>query len=496
MPPLYQYGITGFGAYVPRLRMQRAAIAAAHKWMAPGLRSAAKGQRAFCSWDEDAVTMAVEAARDALVQDSPQRKASGAIGKITLAATTLPFADMLNASLVAAALGLPEALRAQDVGQSQRAGTSALMEAFQVGTAVASPPVNALVIASDRPRGKAASVQEMGFGAGAAAFTLGSEGVIVKCLGVASRTATFVDHFRSSDNRYDYFWEERWIREEGYLKIVPPAVEAALAQAGVNAADVRHFILPSPFKGVAAALVKKLGLASGSEADSLDENCGYTGTAHGLVMLAHTLEVAKPGELILLVGFGQGCDALVLQTTDAIKSFKPKRGVSGALADAQSNEDYLRLLSYEGGIDLEWGMRSEKVLKTALSEQYRSRGQLAGFVAGKCGKCGTVQFPQLAYCVAPACPAPSANFEPCPLQDVPCEVLTYTADWLSYHPSPPLYVGFVQFANGARLLMEMVDVPAQGPEVGMPLRIVHRIKDVDKARGYPRYFWKATPVKA
>ena len=60
------YGITGFGGYIPRLRMQRAAIAAAHKWMAPGLRGLGKGQRAFCSWDEDTNTMAVEAARDAL----------------------------------------------------------------------------------------------------------------------------------------------------------------------------------------------------------------------------------------------------------------------------------------------------------------------------------------------------------------------------------------------------------------------------------------------
>ena len=56
------YGITGYGGYVPRLRMQRSAISAAHRWMAPGLRG--KGHRAFCSWDEDSITMAVEAARD------------------------------------------------------------------------------------------------------------------------------------------------------------------------------------------------------------------------------------------------------------------------------------------------------------------------------------------------------------------------------------------------------------------------------------------------
>lgn len=479
------FGITGFGAYIPRLRMQRSAIAAAHKWMAPGLRAAAKGQRSFCSWDEDSVTMAVEAARDALPAGGRQR-----IGKLILASTTLPFADMLNASLVSAALGLPQALRSMDVGQSQRAGTSALLAALrEMGG-------DALVIASDCPSGKPASVQEIGFGAGAAAFTLGVEGVVAKLLVASSTTATFVDHFRSSDNKYDYFWEERWIRDEGYLKLVPPTVAAALADAGLKPEDIQHFVMPCPFKGVTSAVAKTLGLKAGCEADALEENCGYTGAAHGLLMLAQVLETARPGALVLLVGFGQGCDALVFRVTDAITGFKPGRGVSGALADVQIHDDYLRMLSYEGGIELEWGMRSEKVLKTALSEQYRSREQLAGFVAGKCRKCGTVQFPQLAYCVAPACQAESDAFEPCPLPDVPCTVLTYTADWLSYHPSPPLYVGFVQFANGARVLMEMVDVGPQGLEVGMAMRVVHRIKDVDKARGSPRYFWKTTPVLA
>jgi 3-hydroxy-3-methylglutaryl CoA synthase len=479
------YGVTGFGGYIPRLRLERTAIAAAHKWMAPSLRSAAKGRRAFCSWDEDSITMAVEAGRDALNGQSTAK-----IGSVIFASTTMPFADMLNASVIAGALELPPDLRALDIGQSQRAGTSALLAAL----ADASAP--ALVLVSDRPRGKPASTQEIGFGAGAAAFTLGSEGVIASLQGHASSTASFVDHFRSSDNKYDYFWEERWIRDEGYMLIVPRTVKAALANAGVSAADIKHFIMPTPFKGIASALAKKLGLPEGCEADALDENCGYSGAAHGLLMLAHTLEKAQPGELILLVGFGQGCDALVLRATDAIKSFKPVRGVSGALADAQSHDAYLRMLSYDDGIELEWGMRSEKNVKTPLTEQYRSRDQLASFVAGKCRKCGTVQFPQLAYCVSPACHAASENFDPVSLRDVACKVLTYTADWLSYHPAPPLYVGLVQFENGARLLMETVDIGTQALDVGTPLRVVFRIKDVDKTRGYRRYFWKTTPLQA
>jgi uncharacterized OB-fold protein len=98
--------------------------------------------------------------------------------------------------------------------------------------------------------------------------------------------------------------------------------------------------------------------------------------------------------------------------------------------------------------------------------------------------------------VNPACQKIANDFEQVPLRDVPCKVLTYTADWLSYHPAPPLYVGFVQFENGARLLMETVDINTQQLEVGTPLRVVFRIKEIDRGRGYRRYFWKTTPLTA
>lgn len=479
------FGITGFGGYVPRLRMPRAAIAEAHQWMAPSLRAQAKGQRAFCSWDEDAITMAVEAARDAL-GDRPRDRFSSLI----LASTTTPFADLQSSAIAARALGLPDAIRTQDVGASPRAGVGGLINALRAADGPG------LFIASERPRGRPASLQEIGVGAGAAAFSLGDEAIVAEMAGSASRTAMFVDHFRAEGARYDYYWEERWVRDEGYLKLVVKTVAAAMKDAGIAAANVTHFILPTPFRGVAAAVAAKLGLPPSAEAASLDETCGYAGAAHGLLMLANVLERARPGETILLACLGQGVDALVLRTTDAIGAFGPRRGVGGALADAQVHDFYLRLLSYEGAIDLEWGMRAEKQIKTALTEQYRSNDQLAGFVAGKCRGCDTIQFPQLPYCVNPACCAPRSNFDSYPLFDEAARVLTYTADWLSYHPAPPLYVGFVQFEHGARLLMEMVDVGNSGLDAGTSLRTVFRIKDVDRARGYPRYFWKATPLAA
>lgn len=485
MSTTQKFGITSFGGYIPRLRIQRAVIAAAHQWMAPSLRAQAKGRRAFCSWDEDSVTLAVEAARDAL-SDRPREE----LTSLTMASTTQPFAEFQSSTLVAEALGLRSTIRTLDLGHSQRAATSGLIAAFRQAEG------SSLFIAADRPRGKPASTQEINFGAGAAAFTLGTENVIATLVTSVSKSVLFADHFRADGARYDYYWEERWIRDEGYGKLVVESVASALKQANLTPADIKHFVLAAPFKGVAAAVMKKIGIAPEAEADGLELNCGFSGSAHSLLMLAHQLEKTQPNEHIMLVGFGQGVDVLVLRTTDNLKSFSPRRGVSVALADAQDNDAYLRFASHEKSIELEWGMRGEKSLKTAFTEQYRSSNQLSNFVAGECKHCGTVQFPQLPYCVNPACNAPRVNFEPHPLFDEPAKVLTYTGDWLTYHLAPPLYVGFVQFASGARVLMEMADIGPSGIEVGTPMRMAFRIKDTDQARGYSRYFWKATPIQA
>lgn len=486
------YGITGYGAYVPRLRIARTTIAAAHRWMAPGLRGQSAGERAHCSWDEDSVTMAVEAARDAL--RSHDAGHAQALRALDFLSATPPAAELQCGALAAGLLGLPTRARTRDLAASHRALPAALDDALATPGADGAPT---LLVTGDRPRARIASTQEIGQGAGAAAFTLGTDRVIATRLGGASRHAMFIDHFRAHADQgssVDYWWEERWIRDEGYLKLLAATVGEALTSAGVTASAVDHFILPTPFKGAAAAVMKKLGVRPQAEADALSERCGFAGPAHAGLMLADVLGRARPGEVIVLAGFGQGADVVVLHTTEAIAGVRPPRGVVGALADGMVHDAYLRFAAFEGNIAPDWGMRGEKTVKTAFTEQYRSEYQLGGFVAGRCAACGTVQFPQLPYCLEPGCNAPRAQFTPHPLVDEPAQVLTYTADWATFHLAPPLYVGFIQFASGARVLMEMADLGPGGPEVGQPMRVVCRIKDMDRTRGYPRYFWKATPT--
>jgi 3-hydroxy-3-methylglutaryl CoA synthase len=472
------FGIKALGAYVPRLRLERSAIAQAHQWMAPSLRGLAKGERAFHSWDEDTITMAVEAGRVALGE------ARDTVSAIQLASTTLPYADMLNASVVAAALRLPESMSALDSGHSQRAGTSALRSVLDAGNA------ETLLIASDAPPAKPASTQEMSFGAGAAALLLGTGDLIAAYLGGASRTVSFADHYRAEGEAYDYVWEERWVRDEGYLKIVPATVKEALAVTGCDIADIARFVLASPIRGIAEAVAKKVRFA-GIVEDQLTVNCGYAGAAHPLLMLVGAIDAAAIGDKIMLVGFGQGCDVMIFE-----KVAEPaQKGVlARTLADYVVTSDYLRMVAFRGGIDLDWGMRAERDTKTAMTEVYRSAHQMHAFVAGQCRSCQTVQFPQLPYCVNPACNA-AADYDPVPLTDVRGKVLTITADLLSYCMAPPLWVGFIQFDNGARVMMEVVDPDSDGVEIGMPVKMAYRIKELDLTRGYNRYFWKAVPVK-
>src|SRR2546430_12980223 len=114
-------GILAFGAYIPCRRLPRKAIAETHGWFNPALKGQAKGERAFCNWDEDPVTLAVEAARDAL---TGRDRAS--LGALRFASTTFPFLDRLHSGIVAEALSLGDGISTIDITASQRAATSAL----------------------------------------------------------------------------------------------------------------------------------------------------------------------------------------------------------------------------------------------------------------------------------------------------------------------------------------------------------------------------------
>lgn len=478
-------GIIAFGAYIPRTRLQRAAVVAANAWFNPGLKAHAKGERAVAGWDEDSITMAVEAARDALT-GRERTKISG----VLMASTTMPNADRQNAVIVKEALNLSDELSALDVSGSQRAGMSALIQALSSSVADSGP---LLCIASEKPKTKPASESELTGGAGAAAFVIGSDAVIARPLASASISADFIDHFREQGREYDYEWEARWVREEGYGKLAPKTVALALSRAGLTADLIDTFILPAPIRGVAAAVAKQCGIKSEAVTDGLSAAMGHAGTAQPLLLLAQALESAKPGQTILVVGFGSGCDVLLLERTDAPLKQGPAMGVSGWLARRKPEINYAKYLFLSGQVEFERGMRAEFDQKQPLTALWRERRTVLGLVGGRCTETGAVQFPASEIGVSSNNQAVGTQ-EDYPLAERTARILTHTADHLTYTPEPPGYYGMIDFEDGGRMSAEFCDVDPDDIHVGREMRMMFRIKWQDGMRGFTRYFWKAAPV--
>jgi len=480
-------GITAFGGYIPRLRLSRKAIVDANSWQNGALKAYAKAERSICNWDEDSLTMAVEAARDCL-SDQDRSK----IAAVYFASTTFPFDDRQNSGIAAEALNLGADINTLDISASQRAGTSGLIAALKTAAAGGG---QVLYLAGEKRRTKAASQQELLYGDGAVALLLGDKDGVAKFIGSHSAATDFVDHYRGHGAEFDYAWEERWIRDEGYNKIVPPVIAALLEKLKLKPADITHFCMPVTLRGVAAATAKKLGIAESAVRENLDGQCGDTGTAHALVMLVHALQDAKPGDKILVASFGQGCDAMLFEATPALAKLGPRVGIKGSLARRRPETNYNKYLSFNDLVTTDKGMRAETDKQTALTTLYRKKGMLTGLLGGRCSKCGTVQFPKSNICVNPNCNAMHTQ-EDHPFADMPGRVNSYTADQLTYSPDPPAHYGMVQFAEGGRMMVDFTDVDVGKVEVGMQMRMVFRIKEYDAQRGFTKYFWKAAPAAA
>jgi 3-hydroxy-3-methylglutaryl CoA synthase/uncharacterized OB-fold protein len=490
--------ILSCGTYLPRLRLPRERIAAAMQWLGAVPPAATAGERAFCNWDEDALTLAAQAARSCLLNAGDYAHVAPTVSSLRLASTTLPFADRSNSTLLASALDLATDVQTADLTGSLRAGTSALLEAARQ-----SGRGPRLVVAADARLAKPGSTQELEFGAGAAAMLVTGSAAetestaavapthgitpIATILSAAHLATDFVDHYRMHGEPFDYSLEERWIRDEALSKQLPVAIARALESAGLAASGIDHVVMTGSAAN-ARRIARLAGLEKARIQDNLRADCGDTGTAHALLLLAAALETATPGQHILVVGFGQGVDAFVVEV---LRTASPM--VTPALARKKTEPYYNRFLSHSGLLSVDFGMRAERDNRSAHSVAWRKHRQLTAFVGGGCRSCGTVQFPKSRVCVNPQCRATDTQSDH-PLASTCGRVKSFTEDWQAYSPRPPAIYGNVEFEGGGNLLMELTDFDAGEVGVGMRVGFAFRIKDFDTLRGFKRYFWKAVRV--
>ncbi|MBI5440811.1 MAG: OB-fold domain-containing protein [Deltaproteobacteria bacterium] len=480
-------GISSYGGYVPRYRLDRKLIFNAMGWMNAGNGALSRGEKAVANFDEDSITMAVAAGVDALAGMD-----RAAVSGVYFASTTMPYKERLNAGIIAGALALREDVRAADFTGGLKAGTSALLAALDGVQAKAVE--NVLVCASDCRLAKPAAPQELIFGDAAAALVVGDRDVIAEFKGSYSITADFVDHFRGANAKYDRQWEDRWIRDVGYERLIPQVVRGFLEKYGLKISDFAKVVYPCHYAPARKSINRMLGIAPEAEQANLLAEIGEAGTAQSLVMFVNALETAKPGDKLLLVSFGSGCDALAFEVTGAIEKQRDRNGIAGSLAKKAALDNYTKYLVWRDVLPAEGGLRSEEDLWTRFSALWRAQKFVSGLWGGKCRQCGTPQLPAQRVCVEPSCGALD-QMEDLLFSDKVGYVATYTGDNLAPSYNPPAIYGAVNFEGGGKFYFDFTDCNLEELSTGMPVRMSFRRKYYDKLRDISGYFWKAVPVK-
>lgn len=456
-------GIVAAAGYLPYRRLDRTTIAA----VAGG--GGGKGQRTVASYDEDATTMGVEAARLAL------REVPGVVPDTVRFATVAPaYLDRTNATAIHAALRLPRSSAAYDDLGSVRSAMGALRAAFGDGG-------TSLVVAADVRSGLAGGPDEAAFGDGAAALVIdeGSRSpVLVALESWASRTEEFVDRWRVPGEVRSRVWEERF-GELRYLPLGGDALAAALEGAGLSAGDVDHLVVAGTHGRAVRSVAAKSGVDPGRVVDDLSSSVGNTGAAHPFLLLASVLERAAPDEVVVLLVLADGAEAVVLRTTAALAERSPARQVSDQLAGG-ALVPYGKYLAWRGVLPVEPPRRPEPA-RTSSSAAARSTDWKFGLVGSE-DEAGGIHLPP-----SPLDPLPH------PMAEATGTVTTFTVDRLSYSPSPPTVFAVVDFDGGGRLPVELTDVDAEQVAIGD--RVEMTFRKLFTADGIHNYFWKARPVR-
>jgi len=474
-------GITSYGAYIPFYRLSREEIGRA--WGKKG----GAGEKAVIGGDEDTITMGVEACSNCLKgMDSEE------VDALYFATTTPPYVQKQSASIISAVLNLRKEISTIDFGHSLRGGTSALKAALDgvVGRSARS----IIVVASDNPLAHPDSLNELAYGDGAGALAIGDKDVAVSVEGWYSITSEFLDIWRLPTDRHSQEWEDRFIRDEGYLRLLPEAVGGLLKKYNLKPGDFNKVV----YNGIDARshrnVAKKMGFDYKSQVqDPLYNTVGNTGAASAMMILISALEDAKPGERILLANYGDGVDAFILEVTEGIEKLREKRGIRANLGSKMMLSSYGKYLHFRNL--MEWETDRRPAPRTSLPHYFRESKQLFGLIGQRCKSCGHEQFPRQRICMwCQSRMEKPGEYEDIPLADQKGVLFTFSMDERAPVVDLPNILCVVDLEGGARYYGLMTDRDPGKIEIGQEMEFTFR--KINDAQGVHNYFWKVRPVRS
>ncbi len=475
-------GIVSYGAYVPYYRLPRSVIAKA--WGRPGGR----GEKAVANYDEDSVSMSVAAGMDCLKGIDPK-----SLDGLFMATTTAPYKERENSTIVATALDLPREARNADFTNSLKVGTTAMLSAMDAINAGAAKSV--LVTAADMRLGAASGENEQNFGDGAAAILLGNERVAAEIEGSYALSDDFADNWRAHDDIFVRSWEDRFGRDQGYMRIPVEAAAGVMKKYKLTPKDFAKACFYGPNTRSHSDLGKAMGFQPEQIQEPLLDSVGNTGAALPLMILVASLEEAKEGDRLLLVSWGNGSHAIVLRVTREIERIRDRRGIKRHLQIQRKLDNYQKYLRWRGLVPLEAAARPDKN-PTSMASLWREHASALPLYGVKCKKCGTPQmFMNFASSRARVCLECQAidEFEPYRYAEKRGKVVTFSHNWLTNVADPPNTLAVIDFNGGGRGVFEMSDRDPDECKVGMEVEMTFRKLFFEK--GVHNYFWRCKPAR-
>ncbi len=309
-------GIIGYGAYVPRHRIKVEEIAGVWGADAPSYkRGLMLREKSVPSPDQDTITMSVEATRHAITRAGID---PAKIGAIYIGSESHPYAVKPSGTVVAEAIGATPDIHCADMEFACKAGSEGMFVAMSL--VEAKQMEYALGVGADTSQGAPGDALEYSASAGAAAFLFGREKVLAQCEFTYAFMTDTPDFWR---REYQFYPRHagRFTGEPAYFKHVLSCGEKIMDMAGMKAKDFRWAVFHQPNGKFPMRAAKKLGFEKEQvEQGWLAPTLGNTYSGSSPMGLSAILDVAEPGDKILMVsyGSGSGSDGFIWKTTDLL----------------------------------------------------------------------------------------------------------------------------------------------------------------------------------
>lgn len=343
MRPDRQVGIVGYGAYVPRYRLPGAEVA--RVWT-NGLGGSPITEKAVAGLDEDVTTMSIEAARNALARAriDPQL-----IRAVWVGSESHPYAVKPTSTIVAESIGASPNIQAADWEFACKAGTEAVQAS--IGMIGSGMVAYTLSIGMDTAQGRPGDALEYTAASGGAAFLLGSaQESCAVYQGSYSYVTDTPDFWRRPGEEYPSHGD-RFTGEPAYFNHVTSAAEALMEMMETKASDYTYAVFHQPNVKFPARAAEMLGFAEGQiKVGLLAGEIGNVYSGSCMLGLTAILDIARPGDRILMVSYGSGAgsDAFDILVTDRIRDISHLAPTTRDYINRRTQIDYATYSRYRG----------------------------------------------------------------------------------------------------------------------------------------------------